>query len=75
MLQFADNMLKAFVTAPPEDGRANDAVAALLAGALHLPKSSVVVIKGAASRNKTVRVSGNPDVIASRLAEWMKADG
>ena len=75
MLQLTDNVLKALVTRPPEDGRANDAVVALLADAWHLPKSSFAVIKGATSRQKTLRVSGDADVVASRIADWVTNRG
>ncbi len=39
-LEASGGALKAQVTAPPEDGKANQAVIALLADAWHLPKSS-----------------------------------
>jgi len=67
--------LKVQVTAPPEDGRANAAVIALLAEAWRLPKSSFDVVKGQASRAKTVRVSGEPTAIAERVAHWMQVHG
>ncbi len=75
MLEFRDNVLKAQVTAPPEDGRANDALIALLAVEWRLPRSSFAVIKGATSRQKTVGVAGEADVLAMRIGEWMKAHG
>jgi uncharacterized protein YggU (UPF0235/DUF167 family) len=51
-----------------EDGRANRAACALLADALDLPASAVVAMLGQASRDKTLRVAGNPAVLAVRLA-------
>jgi uncharacterized protein YggU (UPF0235/DUF167 family) len=42
--------LKAQVTAPAEDGRANAAVIDLLAGTWRLPKSAFAVTRGATSR-------------------------
>jgi len=50
--------LKVTVTAPPERGRANAAIAALLAAALAVPARAVTVIAGAAAARKTVRVTG-----------------
>jgi uncharacterized protein len=50
--------LKVAVTAPPEDGRANAAVAKTLAKALGIPKSRVTLISGGTSRNKVFRVQG-----------------
>jgi uncharacterized protein (TIGR00251 family) len=48
--------LRLRVTAPPTDGRANQAVILLLAKALGVPRSSIEVVSGAASRDKLVRV-------------------
>ena len=67
--------LKALVTAPPEDGKANDAVIALLSQEWRLPKSAFEVIKGAAARTKTVSVMGEPATLATRIGEWMRAHG
>ena len=50
--------LKVAVTAPPVDGEANAAVIELLARALGVARSSVEVIAGAASRRKTIRITG-----------------
>jgi uncharacterized protein len=67
--------LKAAVTAPPEDGKANAAVIALLAAAWRLPKSSFDVVKGASARTKTVRISGEPAGLADRIAQWTERRG
>lgn len=48
--------VRVWVTAPPEDGKANKAVIALLAKALGLPKSALAVARGEASRDKVIRV-------------------
>lgn len=50
--------LKVRVAAPPEGGRANKAVCALIAGALGLRASEVTVIAGPASPEKTLRIEG-----------------
>jgi uncharacterized protein (TIGR00251 family) len=49
--------LKVRVAAPPAEGRANDELIAFLAQALGLPKNNVTVVKGGASRRKTVFVT------------------
>jgi uncharacterized protein len=72
MLEAADGSLKAAVTAPPEDGKANAAVIALLAEQWRLPKSSFDVIKGQTARAKTVRVAGEPAAIVERVTEWLQ---
>lgn len=60
--------LKVAVTAPPEDGKANDAVIALLAKAWRLPKSGFRVIHGATTRRKLLHVAGDPKALMERLA-------
>jgi uncharacterized protein len=50
--------LKVAVAAPPEDGRANAAVCALLAGVLGIPARQVTLLSGHASRDKRVLVTG-----------------
>jgi uncharacterized protein (TIGR00251 family) len=52
-----DGSLKVYVTAPPEDGRANDAVIEVLADWLGVKRRQVEIIRGATSRNKVVRVT------------------
>ena len=46
------------VTAPPVDQAANDAVVRLLADVLDVPRSRIVIVAGATSRNKTVQIGG-----------------
>jgi uncharacterized protein (TIGR00251 family) len=50
--------LKLAVGAPPEDGKANAAVIALLAGALGVAKSAISVVAGATDRRKLVEIRG-----------------
>ncbi len=50
--------LKVAVTAPPEGGRANEAVAEMLARALGVARSRVTLATGPASRAKTFLVAG-----------------
>jgi uncharacterized protein (TIGR00251 family) len=50
--------LRVRVTAAPVDGRANDATARMLANALRVPLSRVVLASGGQSRIKRFRVSG-----------------
>ena len=64
--------LKAAVTAPAEDGKANRAVIELLAAEWRLPKSAFEVMRGAAARDKTVSISGEPGSLADRIGQWMR---
>ena len=49
--------LRVAVTTVPEGGKANAAVARLLAKALGIPKSRLVLIRGETARDKTFRVA------------------
>jgi uncharacterized protein len=61
--------LKIKVAAPPEDGRANAAVCALLARVLYVRPREVSVLAGATNPEKTLRVIGVPPAEAhARLA-------
>jgi uncharacterized protein YggU (UPF0235/DUF167 family) len=57
--------LTIYVREPAVDGKANDAVARLLAAHLQLPRSRIELVSGATSRQKRFRVSrwahGQPD--------------
>lgn len=48
--------LRIHVTAPPEDGKANEAVRRLLAESLGIPKSRLTLVRGQTSRDKIFRV-------------------
>jgi uncharacterized protein (TIGR00251 family) len=50
--------LKLALTAPPIEGRANQACIAFLAELLNVPRSSVTIAAGQSSRNKVIRVVG-----------------
>jgi uncharacterized protein (TIGR00251 family) len=50
--------LKVSITAPPVEGRANEACMEFLANLLKVPRSSITIASGQSSRNKVVRVAG-----------------
>ena len=60
---------KVRVAAPPEDGRANEAVLDLLAGALHVPRARVRLVSGHASRDKIVVLDGLGQAQTERLLD------
>ena len=49
--------IRVYVTTVPEDGKANAAVTKLLAKALGLPKSALLLIRGQTGRDKTFRIA------------------
>ncbi len=50
--------LKVSLTAPPVEGRANEACIEFFANLLRVPRSSVNIASGLSSRNKVIRVAG-----------------
>tara|TARA_R110001599_G_scaffold6485_1_gene31803 strand:+ start:21033 stop:21323 length:291 start_codon:yes stop_codon:yes gene_type:complete len=52
----AVRVLSVRVTATPENGKANAAVLKLLAKALGLPGTSLVIVRGSNSRTKTIAI-------------------
>ena len=61
-------VLKATVTAPAESGRANQALLQLLARSWHLPRRDLSISAGSTSRNKIVRIAGDPRRLVERVA-------
>lgn len=62
------NALKVSLTAPPANGKANQACVEFFAKLLKVPKTSVTIAAGLTSRNKTVRVVGlSGDELQRRL--------
>jgi uncharacterized protein (TIGR00251 family) len=60
--------VKVRVTAPPQGGKANAAIVSLLAQTLGVAKSRVRIIRGGASRDKTVSVESlTPEEVQARL--------
>jgi uncharacterized protein len=59
---------KLSLTAPPVEGRANEACIEFLANLLKVPRSSVTIASGRSSRRKVIRVSGvSADEVHKRL--------
>jgi uncharacterized protein len=50
--------VKIALTAPPVDGKANEALIAFLADALRLPRARIVIVAGLTSRTKMIRITG-----------------
>jgi uncharacterized protein len=56
------------VSAPPVDGKANEAVEKLIADTLNVPKRAVAIVRGDGSRDKLVRIDGlSADEARTRL--------
>ena len=62
--------LKLALTAPPVEGRANDACIAFLAEVLNVPRSSVTIAAGENNRNKVICVRA---LSAAQIREKLRA--
>jgi uncharacterized protein len=65
-------VLLARVRCAPEDGRANEALCALLAAKLHAPVSQVRVAAGAKGRLKQIAVTGDPSELIERITRLLQ---
>ena len=69
ILGLVEGVLRVRVTALPERGLANEALATLLAKRLGIPRSSIALVRGATSRTKTLAIEGvTREEIEGRLA-------
>ena len=65
--------LKLALTAPPIEGRANQAVIEFFAELFEIPRSSVTIASGETSRNKQVRIAGlTRAAVVARLSECLE---
>jgi len=62
--------LKLSLTAPPLEGKANEACIRFFADFLRVPRSSVTIAAGESSRNKVIRVHG---LTAAQVEERLRS--
>ena len=67
--------LKARVRAVPENGAANHALERLVAKTLGVPASAVSVVAGGTARLKTLRIAGDPKVLARSVEALSQSSG
>jgi len=58
--ELADGTLKIKIAAPPEKGKANDALVAYLASRFQVPRSAVTIVSGHGAALKLVRIETGP---------------
>lgn len=63
------------VTAPPEKGRANDALRRLLARRWRVATSALTVIGGATARTKVLVVDGDPETLSTLIRMHEEREG
>ena len=56
ILGWVEGVLRIRIKAPPENGKANEALVSLLASVVGIPKSQIRIIKGYTSRNKVIYI-------------------
>ncbi len=66
--------LKVRVTVAPEGGKANEAVIKLLAKAVGVAKTAIVVVGGESAREKRVHIQGNSQELIEKLAKLTRQD-
>ena len=66
-------VLKARVRAVPEDGKANDALIALVAKSLKTPSSRIRIASGATSRHKVLALEGDGAELSAKLEALAEA--
>ncbi len=54
--------IKVKITAPPVEGKANEALIRFLSQCLKIPASKIEILKGQHAREKTLRIPGNEDL-------------
>ena len=69
ILGLKDGVLEVAVQAPPVDGKANEELIKLIAGALDLSKKNVSVVAGQTGRQKIIEVIADDSVVTKWLEE------
>lgn len=70
-----DGALKIAVRAPALEGKANSALIEFLSGTFRIPKSSIELIKGHASKRKLISIKGlNKKQLELKLLELLPSD-
>ncbi|SNR75054.1 hypothetical protein SAMN06265340_10530 [Desulfurobacterium atlanticum] len=73
IVKVENGKLKVKVTAPPENGKANDSVINLLSKELKISKSSFEVIKGLLNREKVILIKSEKiDEVEKKLQNLLK---
>lgn len=67
--------LRVSVTAIPEKGKANQALIGLLSKKLRLPKSTISLIAGNQTRQKTIHIEGNGEKLIRMIRQHFNNTG
>ena len=76
LVDFTNSVLKVKVAAPPVKGKANAELIVFLSEILGISKSSLSIVIGHTSRNKTIAIAGlSQDEIIKRLTSEPSSSG
>jgi len=76
LIEWEEGGLKVRLTAPPVEGAANEALVALLAQCLGLPKRDIQIVHGTTGRHKIVEISGmTVEAIEKKIKEKSDQSG
>ena len=64
--------LKVRVTAPPDKGKANEAVQKLLAKAWKIPVSTISIVSGETGRKKVICITGQAEALIEAIINRVK---
>jgi uncharacterized protein len=64
-----NNNIKIYLTAPPVDGKANEALISLLSKTLKISKSSIAIVHGESGKKKRICING---MTATLVMEMIK---
>ncbi|MEW6171916.1 MAG: DUF167 domain-containing protein [Bacillota bacterium] len=70
-----DNLLRVRVSAPPVEGKANQALLKLLSKVFETPASLFAILHGESSREKTIRIDGGTVEGAAKCVQRVLKDG
>jgi uncharacterized protein (TIGR00251 family) len=66
----SENMLKIKISAPPVDGKANEAIIEYLSEIFKIPKSKIILQKGSSGRFKRFEIVANNEEILKVLNSY-----
>lgn len=64
--------VKIAVTAPPEDGKANKAIIALLSRTWNIPRNTISIQRGQTSRDKILSITGDTAALQRKIEKTMR---
>ena len=71
-VKYKDGLLRVYVTAPPVDGKANEAVIDVLVKEFNLRRSDITIISGYTSRDKGLEIL-NPSPFLQQLLQTQRS--